>query len=630
MFVAPEGERIRAADRRATVDALVSEAAGGSQGDRAVSPSAAGAVSDDASTAYATVTCEVGAGDPADSGKDALEGAVDEARAAGLAVEAGGTALAGRPAAGGSAEAAGIALAAVVPLTTFGSSSARARRGPPNGGAPHAPCRCGLEPGAMSIRPWVIVEAPDRRGLRRVVVGGETVGSVWSLRELRRLLVGIGCPEDTDLEDPASVCWRGGGSGTWPDRAGRRRATIVLMAAGMLASMVLNAVVGWPDAHGALTFAQRLSGGLFVLSGLVEGAAAVAALDYWGKRQAKSSGAVVLVGVLVALTTDSLLLFLWADEREYTPYLLVFTPLWCWSVCALWLLVRERAWRGMPRPKTFAAGVVATALLTAVSLAYSTLYQPAAAPMHFMLKADFGTARTDSLRLLMHVPLKLHVKNSGGIPVYVVIDDYTVYGRSAEYSEGADRLEEWKRSLDEREPEDAERYVNRLTFRKISSGRLFRPGDWLEVGQEFSMERVVQIPTTTEFDRLDVVLQVTYMRKDRGKIDVTQFRRRHRSWDKAEGRYYCAPEKCGEEIYYHGRVRHNNNLVNVTRKPRYVTAIWSLREPPRYSISSFDFKGKVALSEERRDLERYGAATASVESEVSVAELLGSAEGGGD
>jgi hypothetical protein len=480
----------------------------------------------------------------------------------------------------------------------------------------------------MSIRPWVMVEAPDSRGLRRVMVGSETVGSVWSLRQLRRMLGRLGYPEDMDMEDPASVCWRGGDSGTWPGHAGRRRAVTALMMAGMLASMALNVVIGWSDALGALTFAQRISGALFVLSGVVQGAAAIAVLDYWGRRQGKSSGAVVLLGTLVALATDSLLLFIWVDEREYTPYLLVFMPLWCWSVCALCLLVRERAWQGMQRPRTFAAGVVATALLTAVSLAYSTMYQPAAAPMHFILKAEFGTSRADPLQPLVHVPLKLYVKNAGAIPVYVIIDDYTVYGRSAEYSEGANRLEEWRRSLDEDRPEDAERYVDQMKLAKISSGRLYPPGDWLEVGQEFAMERVVQIPTTTEFDTLDVVLQMTYMRKDRGKLDVVRFQRMHRSWDRSEGRYYCAPNKCGEELYYHGRVRHNNNLVNVTRKPRYVTVIWSPREPPTYSISSFHFEGRVDRSEERRDVERYGAATAYVDSEVSVAELLRSAEAG--
>ncbi|MFC4503247.1 MULTISPECIES: hypothetical protein [Streptomyces] len=135
-------------------------------------------------------------------------------------------------------------------------------------------------------------------------MGGEVVGSAWSLGELRRMLSRLGCPEDMDLEDTALVCWRGGDSGTWPDRGWRRRATIVLMAAGLLASTLLNVVIGWPDASGALTFAQRMTGVLFVLSGLVQGVAAVTVFDYWGRRQFGISGAVVLLGVIIALATD--------------------------------------------------------------------------------------------------------------------------------------------------------------------------------------------------------------------------------------------------------------------------------------------------------------------------------------
>ncbi|MFE9059509.1 MMPL family transporter [Streptomyces mutabilis] len=124
VFIAPDGEKVTAADHRAAIDELVSTAAQGPQVDSAVSPFRAGAVSKDASTAYATVTYKVKADDLTDAGKDRLEKAVDEARASGLTVEVGGTALASQPAAGGSAEAIGIALAAVVLLITFGSLAA--------------------------------------------------------------------------------------------------------------------------------------------------------------------------------------------------------------------------------------------------------------------------------------------------------------------------------------------------------------------------------------------------------------------------------------------------------------------------------------------------------------------------
>ncbi|WP_369180765.1 MMPL family transporter [Streptomyces mutabilis] len=124
VFIAPDGEKVTAADNRAAIDELVSTAAQGPQVDSAVSPFQADAVSKDASTAYAAVTYKVKADDLTDAGKDRLEKAIDEARASGLTVEVGGTALASQPAAGGSAEAIGIALAAVVLLVTFGSLAA--------------------------------------------------------------------------------------------------------------------------------------------------------------------------------------------------------------------------------------------------------------------------------------------------------------------------------------------------------------------------------------------------------------------------------------------------------------------------------------------------------------------------
>lgn len=80
-------------------------------------------MSEDGSTAYATVSYKVAAGDLTDADKAALESAVDEVRDAGLTVETGGTALATQPTRAGR-EAIGIGLAAVVLLITFGSVAA--------------------------------------------------------------------------------------------------------------------------------------------------------------------------------------------------------------------------------------------------------------------------------------------------------------------------------------------------------------------------------------------------------------------------------------------------------------------------------------------------------------------------
>ncbi|MGW0582113.1 hypothetical protein ACWD25_40700 [Streptomyces sp. NPDC002920] len=499
----------------------------------------------------------------------------------------------------------------------------------------------------MSIRPWVIVEPPDSRGLRRVSIGGEIAGGAWSLRDLRKILGRHGYPEEIDMEDRASVCWRGGDSSMWPDRAWRRRTTIVLMMAGLLASMVLNAcVIGWPDALRALTFAQRITGVLFVLSGVVLGAASLAVLDYWGGREFKFSGAVVLLGVLIALATDSLLIFMWLEEREYTPYLLAFIPLWCWSVWALCLLVQNESWREVPKPKQFAAGVISTALLTGVSLAYSTMYQPVSAPLHLRLEVELGKPREDRNDSFIQIPMKLYMKNTGAIPVYIVNDGYAVIGRSFDYSTDGGMVDgnmtddpmvkEWVSSVNASgNVVDAERHVSPREDAAISSGHFYGPSKTLSPGEEYVREKIVQLPESADYDSIEAELSVAYMRKDRGKIDLSEFAQPRHSWDKEEGQYYCPKSElgCTPEIIYRGGVRHSSSIINVTRKPRFVTAYWLPKMPPEFNISSFSYKEfKYASSGERKELERerereferYGASTANANSVISFAELMAS------
>ncbi|ANS69808.1 integral membrane protein [Streptomyces lincolnensis] len=124
VFVAPEGQKVTAADHRAAIGAFVADASDEPQVADVADPFTARAVSEDGSTAYATVNFEVKAGDLTDADKAALEKAIDTARDSGLTVEVGGNALAEQPAAGGSSEVIGIALAAVVLLITFGSLAA--------------------------------------------------------------------------------------------------------------------------------------------------------------------------------------------------------------------------------------------------------------------------------------------------------------------------------------------------------------------------------------------------------------------------------------------------------------------------------------------------------------------------
>ncbi|MDF2266175.1 MMPL family transporter [Streptomyces coacervatus] len=121
VFVAPDGQRVTASDNRAAVEKTMADLADGSQVADVADPFRSQAVSKDGSTAYATVTYKVKSADVTDASRTALEKAADQAREAGLTVEAGGSAMDSGGGPGGVAEIIGISVAAVVLLVTFGS-----------------------------------------------------------------------------------------------------------------------------------------------------------------------------------------------------------------------------------------------------------------------------------------------------------------------------------------------------------------------------------------------------------------------------------------------------------------------------------------------------------------------------
>jgi RND superfamily putative drug exporter len=124
VFIAPGGEKVTAAGNKKAVEKAVAALGDGTQVANAVDPFAAKTISEDGTTAFATVTYKVGAGDLTDAGRSHLERTIGQARDSGLTVEAGGTALAAEGGPGGMAEVIGVAIAAVVLLITFGSLAA--------------------------------------------------------------------------------------------------------------------------------------------------------------------------------------------------------------------------------------------------------------------------------------------------------------------------------------------------------------------------------------------------------------------------------------------------------------------------------------------------------------------------
>ncbi|MFF3378663.1 MMPL family transporter [Streptomyces sp. NPDC002680] len=121
VFKAPEGQTMTTAANKAEVQKVTKEIASGSdQVASAVDPYTARAVSKDGSTAYISVTYKVTAAEVDSDSHDALDKTVEQARASGLTVEAGGNAV--KVAShGAAAEVIGVIVAAIVLVITFGS-----------------------------------------------------------------------------------------------------------------------------------------------------------------------------------------------------------------------------------------------------------------------------------------------------------------------------------------------------------------------------------------------------------------------------------------------------------------------------------------------------------------------------
>ncbi|MGA5453828.1 hypothetical protein ACPCVO_45160 [Streptomyces umbrinus] len=403
-------------------------------------------------------------------------------------------------------------------------------------------------------------------------MGRKVVGAAWSLQELRKLLVREGFPEDMDLAECALISWRGAGSDTWPDSTSNRRLTAVTMAAGLIGSAIFLTIVGSEDAFGALTFASQVTGFFIFLAGMIQVLSAFAVKDYWDKRTVKYSGLTILVGVFIALVVHSALILLWCQEMDATLWVFTYMPLWVWSLVAVWIIVRERVWRGTPYPKQVTAGVLATTLLAGVNFLYSTAYKPYAEHVQISFTAKFGKPQLDQMMSVAHVPVTFSLRNTGKVPIYVIANTFAVHGRVSNFVAGNKKLER-KREDAERKV-DSELYAQSPEYRQIMNGLVVAPGTSLGPGTGQVDTVDVQVPKEAVYESLEVDGFVTVLRKDRGEINTADLYPLH-SWKNGEtDMFSCPPKHCGEDYVLHmTEMTHTNNIINVTRRQRYVVAV---------------------------------------------------------
>jgi RND superfamily putative drug exporter len=121
VFQAPDGQRVTARENKAAVENTLGTLDGGDQVASVTDPYETGAVSEDGTIAYSTITYTANAVDLTEPTKSDLEAAAGQARGAGLTVEIGGSALDSEESPGGTTEIIGVAVAAVVLVLALGS-----------------------------------------------------------------------------------------------------------------------------------------------------------------------------------------------------------------------------------------------------------------------------------------------------------------------------------------------------------------------------------------------------------------------------------------------------------------------------------------------------------------------------
>ncbi|CAM5713733.1 MMPL family transporter [Streptomyces canus] len=121
VFQAPDGQRVTARENKAAVEDALGSLDGGGQVASTTDPYTTGAVSEDGTIAYSTITYTADAVDLTGPTKSALEDAASQARDTGLTVEIGGSALDAEEELGGTTELIGVAVAAVVLVLALGS-----------------------------------------------------------------------------------------------------------------------------------------------------------------------------------------------------------------------------------------------------------------------------------------------------------------------------------------------------------------------------------------------------------------------------------------------------------------------------------------------------------------------------
>ncbi|MFB7608616.1 hypothetical protein [Streptomyces gardneri] len=398
------------------------------------------------------------------------------------------------------------------------------------------------------------------------------------------------------------------------------------LLAGLLATALEFLFLGAEDVSDALTFAGRMTGVVFLAAMVLEVVALFAAVALLGDDGTQHSTALLAAGILVSLILNLVLLTIQLTGGGYTPYVWVWALLALWASWALW--EGRGMWGGVPRPRSFAAGVAVTAMLAIGNFGYTQVYQPHHSSALLTTSVEFASAMREGDKVV--VTVRVRTKNAGKVGVYVLGSLYQISGRRAQFVETArtkrDLFDDWGHR---------QRDLLRHTEVPENGYQLLAQGQYtgrsglvvvLEPNSEVVTERVVHFPYGARYDVLGITANIVYLRRDRAKLTDDYGTSGRRLWLSDTNHQFGDPPPSWvagpSEITYRfrSRIKHSNALLEHTRPPHYATLWWVGREPLSESpfgpeltavIGPEGMEGAApTASEKRRMLDSYGLSNA--------------------
>ncbi|MFE6805420.1 hypothetical protein ACFVEN_27680 [Streptomyces sp. NPDC057681] len=354
----------------------------------------------------------------------------------------------------------------------------------------------------------------------------------------------------------------------------RSPATVVLILVVLLLTGLPLGWLGFEDLVDALTYAGRITGAILILVSFTTLVAAVAVWDHWFRNRIPYSGTVALIGTVAAFLTNAALLLMTFKDVENTA----LRVLWClitvgcaWAVFAVWRTSVE-----IPAPKRVAAAVIATGLIAMANFGYERLYQPSQNGARPLITITVGKPVLRQDRKAFALPVDIKAENRSSVGYYVLGTEFHTMGERVSISAKDRRREQWRddaekwRTLSENHP---------LSRREIQQpGELVAaqpwapPGHWIEPGDTFVSQAVVQLPMDTAYDQLAFYANGSFARKDR--LGLSRMQLTGYSWSDGKVPNWVKSTKDVDNVVYRGRVYENNAIAAHTRDKRYVTVYW--------------------------------------------------------